>query len=141
MFFHWYTSILLESKFFSQQQIDQTTLTGGAIYPVLNWGDPVKPGQVKIPAKFIFQSGLDIESQFSTINIGIEHGLSAILEFDLEFGNLKAHGDGINFNKVIKENNRSEYRGYLGNENATTSIKVSTRHGNIRLNVDWLLSI
>ena len=93
-------------------------------------------GDIKLENISIKFKELDIESQFSTINIGVEKGLSAILEFDLEFGNLKAHGEGINFYKVIKENNRSEYRGYLGNENATTSIKVSTRHGNIRLNVD-----
>ncbi len=93
-------------------------------------------GEIKIENISIKFKELDIESQFSTINIGVEKGLSATLEFNLEFGNLRAHGEGINFSKVIKENNSSEYRGYLGNENATSSIKVSTRHGNIRLTVD-----
>ncbi len=79
---------------------------------------------------------IEIEGQFSSVDINIESGAAAQLDFELQFGNLKAYGDGINFNRVIKDQNTSEYKGYLGNSNATSSIKVSTRHGNIRFDVD-----
>jgi len=79
---------------------------------------------------------IDIDGQFSSIDITMESGATARLNFDLQFGNLKVHGEGINFNKVIKDHNKSEYEGYLGNSNATSSIRVRTKHGNIRLDVE-----
>lgn len=78
---------------------------------------------------------IEIDSQFSSIDINLEGGSSATLNFDLQFGNLKAYGEGINFNKVIKEHTSSLYEGYLGNKNSTSSIRVNSRHGNIRLDV------
>lgn len=79
---------------------------------------------------------IDIKGQFSSIDINIESGAEAQLDFELQFGNLKAHGKGINFSRVIKDHNTSEYKGYLGNSDATSSIKVRTKHGNIRLDVN-----
>lgn len=79
---------------------------------------------------------IDIEGQFSTVNINMENGATALLEFDLQFGNLRAHGDGINFNRVIKENSSSEYSGYLGKSDSSSLVKVSTRYGNIRFEVN-----
>lgn len=79
---------------------------------------------------------IEIEGQFSSIDINIESGAVAQLDFELQFGNLKAHGEGINFSRVIKDHNTSEYEGYLGNSDATSSIKVRTKHGNIRLDVN-----
>lgn len=78
---------------------------------------------------------IDIDGQFCSIELNLEEDTKAQLRFDLQFGNLKAFGDGINFNRVIKENNSSEYEGFLGDQNATASIKVNSRHGNIKLNV------
>jgi hypothetical protein len=79
---------------------------------------------------------IDIEGQFSTVNINMENGATALLEFDLQFGNLRARGDGINFSRVIKENSSSEYSGYLGSSDASSLVKVSTRYGNIRFEVN-----
>ena len=79
---------------------------------------------------------IDIDGQFSSIKINMESGSTARLNFNLQFGNLKAHGEGINFNKVIKDHTTSEYDGYLGKSDATSSIRVRTKHGNIRLDVE-----
>jgi len=79
---------------------------------------------------------IDIEGQFSSIDITMESGTKARLQFDLQFGNLKAHGEGINFTNVIKDHNTSEYEGYLGKSDASSSIKISTKYGNIRFDVD-----
>lgn len=79
---------------------------------------------------------VDIEGQFSSIDINMEHGATALLDFELQFGNLRANGDGINFTKVIKEQSRSEYEGYLGKSDATSTISVETKHGNIRFEVE-----
>jgi hypothetical protein len=68
--------------------------------------------------------------------MNLERGAKARLKFELQFGNLKAYGEGINFNKVIKDHTTSEYEGYLGDKDATSSIKVIARHGNIKLNVN-----
>ena len=78
---------------------------------------------------------IEIDSQFSSVDINLERGSAATLNFDLQFGNLRAYGDGINFNKVIKEHTSSYYEGYLKSQNASSSIKVNSRHGNIRLDV------
>lgn len=87
----------------------------------------------KVSNKF---KDIEIDGQFSAVNINMENGSTAQLDFELQFGNLKARGDGINFTRVIKDHTSSEYTGYLGSENATASIKVSTRYANIRLDVD-----
>ena len=79
---------------------------------------------------------IEIESEFNSIDINMESGSAARLEFDLQGGNLKAHGEGINFNKVIKDHTTSEYEGYLAKSDATSLIKVSTKYGNIRFSVD-----
>jgi hypothetical protein len=79
---------------------------------------------------------IEIEAEFSSIDINLESGAAATLDFELQFGNLKAYGDDINFDKVIKDQNSSSYKGYLVNSDASSSINVSTRHGNIRLDVD-----
>lgn len=79
---------------------------------------------------------IEIDGQFSSIDINLESGTSSLLAFDLQFGNLRAYGDGINFNKVIKDHTTSEYEGYLGSKDATSSIRVNTRHGNIKLKVE-----
>ena len=79
---------------------------------------------------------IDIESEFSSVDISLESGASASLDFDLTHGNLRANGEGISFNKVIKDHTSSEYEGFLRSENSSSSIKISTRHGNIRLEVN-----
>ena len=94
-------------------------------------GDGINIDQVSNGFKSI-----DIEGQFSSIDITMESGAKARLQFDLQFGNLKAHGEGINFTKVIKDHNTSEYEGYLGKSNAPSLIKVSTKYANIRFDVD-----
>ncbi len=78
---------------------------------------------------------IEIDGEFSTINITVENGATAMLNFDLQFGNLKAHGDRINFERVVKDHTRSEYEGYLVNKDAKSIIKVKTKYGNIRFEV------
>ena len=79
---------------------------------------------------------IDIEADFSTVSINLQEGAKATLNFNLQFGNLRANGDGINFNKVIKDHTNSEYEGYLVSSNAASSIKINSRHGNIRFDVN-----
>ncbi len=76
---------------------------------------------------------IDIDGQFSSININLERGTTARLRFELQFGNLKAEGAGISFNKVIKDHTSSEYEGYLGKSDAASGIRVTNKYGNIRL--------
>lgn len=78
---------------------------------------------------------IDINGQFSSVAINMESGATALLEFELQFGNLKANGSGINFSKVTKDHTSSEYKGYLGKSDATSTIRVITKYGNIRLEV------
>jgi len=94
-------------------------------------GDGIKLRHVDKTFKNIF-----IENQFSSVNISLENGAEAQLDFDLNFGNLRANGEGINFNRVIKEHNSSEYSGYVGSSAASSEIRVSTKYGNIRFEVD-----
>lgn len=102
-----------------------------AIHLDTRHGDGINLG--KVSNRF---NNIEIDGQFNSIDINLESGTSSLLAFDLQFGNLKAYGDGINFNKVIKDHTTSEYEGYLGSKDATSSIRVNTRHGNIKLKVD-----
>ncbi len=74
---------------------------------------------------------IEIDGQFVSVNINLEKGATAQLEFNLQFGNLRADGTGINFSKVIKDHTSSSYTGYLGSGNATSLIRVSNKYGNI----------
>jgi len=87
----------------------------------------------KVSSKF---KNIDIEGEFSSIDLNMTKGTRALLDFELEFGNLKSYGEGINFNKVIKESNRSAYEGYLGSKDATATMNIRTKHGNIRVVVE-----
>ena len=79
---------------------------------------------------------ITLDSQFSPIDIALEAGTQAKLYFSLEFGNLKANGEGINFSKVIKEQTTSQYEGYIGKSSATALVKVNSKYGNIRFDVN-----
>lgn len=79
---------------------------------------------------------IDIENQFSSISLRLPANVSSALHFELKFGNLKAYGDGINFTRVTKDMNSSEYEGYLGSKSGTSSVRVSNSYGNIKLKVE-----
>ncbi len=94
-------------------------------------GDGIKLENVNVNFSKII-----IDAQFSSVEINLEEGSKTQLDFNLQFGNLRAHGDGINFSRVIKENNSSEYSGFLVSQDANSEVRVSTRYGNIRFEVD-----
>lgn len=77
-----------------------------------------------------------IDSEFSSLDLNLESGATAILKFDLNFCNLKTDGEGINFTKVVKENSHSAYEGYLKNASSNSSVSITAKHGNVRLDVD-----
>ncbi|MCG8310993.1 MAG: hypothetical protein MI975_26640 [Cytophagales bacterium] len=79
---------------------------------------------------------IEIESEFSSVGISLESGASARLIFKLQHGNLRANGEGINFDKVIKDYTSSAYEGFLRDKNSDSSIRVATRHGNIKFEVN-----
>ncbi len=79
---------------------------------------------------------ITLESQFSPVDIALQEGTQAKLYFTLEFGNLKANGEGINFSKVIKEQSTSQYEGYIGKSSAASLVKINSKYGNIRFDVN-----
>lgn len=79
---------------------------------------------------------ITIDSQFSPVDIALRTGTQARLNFYLEFGNLKANGEGINFSKVVKEQTTNQYEGYLGKSTATGLVKITSKYGNIRFDVN-----
>jgi len=79
---------------------------------------------------------ISLESQFSPVDIALQAGTQAKLYFDLEFGNLKANGEGINFSKVIKEQTTSQYEGFVGKSTAAGLVKINSKYGNIRFDVN-----
>jgi len=79
---------------------------------------------------------ITLDSQFSPVDIALQAGTQAKLYFTLEFGNLKANGEGINFSKVIKEQTTSQYEGFLGKSTAAGLVKINSKYGNIRFDVN-----
>ena len=95
------------------------------------YGDGIKIEKISKNFKEI-----DIENSFSSVRLNLPAGIKTTLAFDLQFGSLKLDGEEVTFTKVVKETNSSEYRGYIGSAQATSSIKVETKYGNIRLETE-----
>ena len=77
-----------------------------------------------------------IDSQFSSFELNLPGNFSARFEADFEFGDLNADEDKITFTSVDKDFNSKEYTGYIGNANADALIKIDSRYGNVKLNIE-----
>ena len=75
---------------------------------------------------------LDIKSSFGPVNINLDPGINASVEASMSFCNLRYDEGTINFSKIIKEHNSSEYEGKIGTGTGTV-IKIVSKYGNVRI--------
>ena len=80
-------------------------------------------------------SNIDINIEFSGVELWFDPGARARLDLRLSFGSFRTDRGSFTFTRVIKNQNTSEYGGYLNSENATSKIRIDTKYGDIRLNV------
>ncbi len=78
---------------------------------------------------------IDITIEFSGVELWFEKGARAQLDLRLSFGSFRTTKGAFTFTRVIKNQNSSEYGGYINSENATSKVRINTKYGNIRLNV------
>lgn len=75
---------------------------------------------------------VDIRSSFGPLEIELPEGLNANFEANLSFCDLKYDESRINFSKVIKESNSSEYVGKIGN-GGEPLITIFSKYGSVRI--------
>jgi len=75
---------------------------------------------------------VDIRSSFGPLELELPSGLNANFEANLSFCDLKYDESRINFSKVIKEHNSSEYIGKIGT-GGQPLISIISKYGSVRL--------
>ena len=80
-------------------------------------------------------TNIDISNEFSGVDLTFEKGVRAQLDLHLSFGSFRTVNGQFTFTRVIKKQNTSDYGGYIASENATAKVKISTKYGNIKLNI------
>ncbi len=78
---------------------------------------------------------IDITNEFSGVELWFEKGVRAQLDLRLSFGSFRTERGAFTFTHVVKNQNSSEYGGYINSENATAKVRINAKYGNIRLNV------
>lgn len=80
---------------------------------------------------------VDIEGKFGSYEIGLEPGLSAKIEAEFSFADLKSYsGLDIDFHYRVKESNKRIYRGKIGSGDESKLIRIDSSYGNLRLKED-----
>lgn len=80
---------------------------------------------------------VDIDGKFGSYEINIEPGLSADIDAEFSFADLKVSSDvDAKFNYQVKESNKSTYRGKIGAGDPNKMIRIDSSYGNLRLRVD-----
>jgi len=85
----------------------------------------------RIPAGF---ESLEVDTRYTGVKLGISESAHYKLEGKVSYGGLKYNEDNFNTLRRIIENNSSEVSGTMGNEESpSSSVKVSSSYGTIRL--------
>jgi len=74
-----------------------------------------------------------IEGDFGSYDIDLEDGLVCDFEATVEYADLRMYGVDIDYSLRLKEDKRSEYKGRIGNGNATAQISIYSKYGDIRV--------
>lgn len=80
-------------------------------------------------------TNIDITNEFSGVDLWFEKGVRAQLDLRLSFGSFRTNKGAFTFTKVIKNQNSSAYSGFIISQNATSSVRIATKYGNVKLNV------
>ncbi len=74
-----------------------------------------------------------ITGKFGSYDIRLEEGLSADIEAEFKYSDLKVRGADVDFHYRVKENNSSEYRGKIGGGDPNKKIVIRSSYGNCNL--------
>ncbi|MEM6735047.1 MAG: DUF4097 family beta strand repeat-containing protein [Bacteroidota bacterium] len=77
---------------------------------------------------------VDIDGKFGSYEINIEPGLSANIDAEFSFADLKVSSDvDATFNYQVKESNKAFYKGKIGKGNTDKMIRIDSGYGNLSL--------
>jgi hypothetical protein len=76
---------------------------------------------------------IDIKGKFSSFELNLAPDLSADIEAEFEFSDLKASGVNIDYSYRVKESNESEYRGKINGGNPDKRIIIDSSYGNCKI--------
>lgn len=76
---------------------------------------------------------IEIDSEYSNMNLTLPRNLKANLEAEVKFGNFNYDKDMIDMIHVEKDFNEKEYSGTIGGGSSQTNIRLEASYGNIKL--------
>ena len=76
---------------------------------------------------------LQIEGGFGSYDIDLDDGLVSDFEAIVEYASLRMNGVDIDYSLRLKDDKRSEYRGKIGEGDATSQISIYSKYGDIRI--------
>lgn len=87
-------------------------------------------GSLKINALSEGFKGLNVDSSYTQIKLGVNSTNTFNIEAKLSYGNLK-YDNNFTFNKEITKSSSKYYQGYYNSPNSTSTITLSANYGNI----------
>lgn len=76
---------------------------------------------------------IEIDSEFSSMNLTLPKSIKANLEVDVEFGNFSYDKNMIDMTRIEKDYNEKEYEGTIGGGSASSKIALEASYGSIKL--------
>ncbi len=73
-----------------------------------------------------------IDARFTTMTLSIEEGAGGDFDGVFRYSDLNNRGEGLDLNYVVKDNQRSEYKGKFG-KGGSSKISVDSGYGDLRL--------
>jgi len=90
-------------------------------------------GSIKIDRMNSNAGSLNINADYTGIKIGLASGYAFNFDIDLEYASLN-DTDGFEYSKKITESGSKKYAGYVGNNNSSNLVKISSDYGNVNFN-------
>lgn len=76
---------------------------------------------------------VDIEGDFGSYKIDLEEGLSAEFEGIFRYSDMRVMGVDIEYTERFREDNRNEYRAFIGKPGSSSKIRIRSDYGDLRL--------
>ena len=114
------------------------SISGSGDYSGLKFGNITKKlnvsadyGSIRIKNLVSGFELVDINSEFASIKIGIESGISFDFIVDLQYAGFKRDNSKIDMRKSIVKNSKKYYEGTFGKSGSSSNIKIKSEYGSV----------
>ncbi len=78
-------------------------------------------------------TGIDIESAYATVTLRFQQGMSAMLDAEMKYCDLKYAGMALDYSYIDKSGSMKYYKGRLGQGDYAAKINIDAAYGNVKL--------